>query len=663
MKCISSCIIIFLLLNLISLSSVTFGQDEIEETLLESLDQKSASELLEQLESFQESPIDLNSADLKTLESFPLFSPVLARSIYQERTNHGRFDSWDDFHKRLKISSVLLKRLKSYFIINPVPRKKTDYFQFRSRFEKQIETSDAYQSGTYSGSPWKIYQRLLIFPKSHVYGGLLIEKDPGERQITDHHVGYVETDLIPGVDHCIFGNYRLELGQGLVLWGPYGLSRGSDPIAPVKKRNSRIKGYTSSDENSFLTGLALTKEMHQFRIIGFISRTCLDATPSSDSTVSSLSTSGFHRTESERLKKDMLQETLYGGYMAYQWEWGEIGLTGWSGQYSKSIWKEDSEKNYFNFQGDKNSIIGLNYNLFLKNWNISGETARSQSGGWAWIINHIIDLRKCILALSYRRYDPDFQNPHSHGFGSGDTQNEEGIYIGFSTRIDAKTKCNFYFDIHRDLWRTYLIPVPVSGNDCLVQIERRFSTAISVLVRNRFRKSQVTAEGTTAYGRTIDTIQDKWQDQHRIELRYRPSPSLRFKTRFEAIHLLYPKNQGEIDCSEHIEKGFILFHDINIKTKFRFQVTARWTTFDTDSYDSRIYAYENDLPGVLAIKPLYDQGIRWFLLLRWQPIRSCTISLKYSTTYHDGVTEWGTGSDRVEGDTIRHLGIQADFRF
>ena len=90
-------------------------------------------------------------------------------------------------------------------------------------------------------------------------------------------------------------------------------------------------------------------------------------------------------------------------------------------------------------------------------------------------------------------------------------------------------------------------------------------------------------------------------------------------------------------------------------------MTARWTCFQTGSYDSRIYAYEHDLPGVLTIRPLYGRGIRWFVLIKGKPFRGLTVSFKYSLMTRYGVCSLGSGNDRMEGNKEHQCGIQMDF--
>ena len=50
------------------------------------------------------------------------------------------------------------------------------------------------------------------------------------------------------INKLVLGDYLLEFGQGLVLWSPYGLSKGADAVYPIKKRNNIIKPYTSSTD-------------------------------------------------------------------------------------------------------------------------------------------------------------------------------------------------------------------------------------------------------------------------------------------------------------------------------------------------------------------------------------------------------------------------------
>jgi hypothetical protein len=85
--------------------------------------------------------------------------------------------------------------------------------------------------------------------------------------------------------------------------------------------------------------------------------------------------------------------------------------------------------------------------------------------------------------------------------------------------------------------------------------------------------------------------------------------------------------------------------------------------FETDSYDSRIYEYEDDLPHAFSNPPLYGRGVRWYLILRYEIFSKVSLATKYSQTIKEGVTTIGSGLDEIEGNTQSLLSMQLDVRF
>ena len=61
-----------------------------------------------------------------------------------------------------------------------------------------------------------------------------------------------------------------------------------------------------------------------------------------------------------------------------------------------------------------------------------------------------------------------------------------------------------------------------------------------------------------------------------------------------------------------------------------FRARVRYGLFDTDDYDSRMYIYETDLPGIVRNRMLYDQGSYGFIYVSVRPIRMLNVSAKYS---------------------------------
>ncbi len=639
-----------------------YSQTESEETLLEEQTEAAASELMEYLQSLQMHPLDLNKATLQNLQLIPFLPPLQAKNIIAERSKNGPFPSWLSFQERTKLDEELCVQLKQYFTITEKEEIKQKRIEFRGRLQTEFPRSSGYISGKYPSSPVKAYQRIHFSLNGNTQGGLLIEKDPGENRWNDHIAGFIENDHLLFLSKCLVGNYRVEVGQGLVFWGPYGFSQGADPVAFVKKRSTGTRGYTYADENNFLTGFAVETICQSFNLQIFASSTYLDATSNEDGTVSTLSSSGLHRTESEMNNKNRLKEIVLGMRITKNWSWGTIGFTGYQNQYGNKIKKSDLSEYRFYFQGDKNHVVGIDYDIFVSQLNLSGEIARSRSNGWALVTNCISNLGNSTLVLSYHRFTPDFQNLHSHSFGISPACNEEGFYVGFSGRIASSIRMSFYYNLYKKSWRTYSIPVPTRGNDLFVQFEKKFSPIFNATIRTRLRRGESLEAGETASGIEIDHLQDRIHSQFRFELRFQPSARLRLKNRIETVKVDYPMLHQDISPSNKDETGFLLYYDLLYYPIQDISISARWTTFKTDSYDSRIYIFEDDLPGILLSQSLYLKGIKWYLLLRWEIWEELMISAKFSTTIHKDVDHWGSGYDQIQGTIENQFALQADFQ-
>ncbi len=407
----------------------SFSQIESEETFFEEQTDADASELIEYLQFLQQHPLDLNRVTLQSLQSLLFLSPLQAKMMINERSKGGTFRSWDDFQLRMDMDEDLLRLLQQYFTIPERKKTKQKLIELRCRFQIQSPKSSGYHSGKYSGSPVKTYERMTFSFNANTYGSLLFEKDPGENRWQDHFVGFIEKDQFYFLSKIVIGNYRIEVGQGLVFWGPYGFSKSANPAASVKKRATGIRGYTYADENRYLNGIAFETTYQSFSFMGFISSNYLDATLNEDGTISSLPSSGYHRTESEINHKNRLNEKLAGCRIMKSGSWGTVGFTAYQNHYTNEIKKNDLSRYRFYFQGEKNHVMGLDFDIFINQFNFSGEIARSRSQGWALINNGIMKFGKSSLVLSYRRFEPDFQNLHSNGFGVSPACNEEGFYL------------------------------------------------------------------------------------------------------------------------------------------------------------------------------------------------------------------------------------------
>jgi len=634
-----------------------YAQGEIEEALLENQHEE-ASELLEHLLNLRQHPADLNRISLRTLLTYPFLSPFMVRNLIRDRSVNGPFQSWSDFQKRLDIQEYQLRVLRDYFTISLSHLTQGDPLQFR--WHHQIPFKDL-ENSRYIGSPWKAYQRLTFDSGSHWRMGLLTEKDTGESRWNDHLVGYVEGRNLFHGSRLLVGNFRVETGQGLVLWGPYGLFKGADPASPLKKRPRGILGHSSTEETLYLSGIASEIHARSFRITAFVSSRSLDATLNEDGSVKHIRTTGLHRTVSEMAAMNRLHETLTGGRIEHTWNWGTVGMTGWKAQYSKNIDPNDPVRYYYDFRGDKNHVVGIDADLYLWRINLFSEVARSRSEGWAFIGNSIIDMGRSLLVFSYRHFDPFFQNSRSHSFCTSDVSNEEGFYWGFRYTFSKQTRLSFYYDAYRRPWRTYSIPVPVRGDDLFIQVDQAWSSTVDLTLRARFNRRETMHEGFLNEDLTTSFLRDRQGRVSRIELRYRPMSVLSLKSRFETVALYYPESRGIVSHPATRESGFLFYQDIGFRPQSSVNISVRWIFFDTDSYDSRVYEFEGDVPGVLSIRPLYGKGHRGYIIFRWKIAKNLRFCLKGAVTFNNKAESWHSENYSASNNTHKQINIQFDF--
>jgi hypothetical protein len=92
-------------------------------------------------------------------------------------------------------------------------------------------------------------------------------------------------------------------------------------------------------------------------------------------------------------------------------------------------------------------------------------------------------------------------------------------------------------------------------------------------------------------------------------------------------------------------------------------ITARFAIFDTDGYNSRIYAYENDVLYSFSIPAYYSQGTRFYIIGKYSIGKKVDLWLRYAQTYFTNTTSIGSGLDLINGPTRSDIRAQIRLRF
>ncbi len=665
MKTNNSINLIFAFFFLIILPVSLFGQETITEKLLEEQEESSEqSALLEIILNLQEHPLNLNSVNLQKLEAIPGLPPGLALEIIQYRKKHGPFKSKIELLLVQSVNTEIFEYLQALVYIPSVRPKvvKRNKLSWRSRVSNRSSQPEEVENAGYENSSEKIYNRLRFDINNIIQGGLLLEKDSGESRWDDLRLYYLSMEISKNF-FMLIGNYQLEIGQGLVLWGPYGFSKSAASVYPTKKRERGIKGYSGVDENASFWGGAGTLTAGPFQFIAFFSRNKLDATPVSENEVSGLVQTGFHRTENEKSKKDLISESVFGGRVRYINPEGlSIGVTGYFSAFNKLLYDTDFTRNRFKFRGKENSVLGIDWAWSKDNFILFGEVARSQNGGLALISGAQIDYGSMQLAFLYRDYQKEFQNLHGFGFGdsNGTTQNETGYYTGLKYKLTTTSNLSVYYDIFKHPWSTYFNPQPTEGQEFLAQIEQKLNKQWQLTFRFRSKHGQETQKFADELTRIKPETIAKHKTQWRLQLEYRVSPRVRLRSRFEYVKYRQKRYAFTGDITK--DDGIMMYQEIRLQPKSQLQILGRLSFFETDSYDAAIFQYEHDLPGMVTNQALLGRGNRWYLMVKYKPVKFLQLSVKYSETFHNDLKANDNDPTKIRGKIDRKTGFQIEMK-
>lgn len=572
------------------------------------------------------------------------------RIILKERKRINSFSSISDLKHIDGLHPDIIILLKPFVKIilikttkNSVRKSSKISLKYRSRLLTDLQLRKGFNNNTYQGDNLKSYNRIK-FTYNNFKFGLIGEKDAGEISYVDHYAGFIQYKSSGFLNNILIGDFNFEFGQGLVVWGPYSFSKGNDAITSTTKRARGFTPHLSSEENRFFRGAATTIRTSNFILNSFFSLNNIDASLTENNQISSLSYLGYHRTASELLKKDNIQNRTFGFSISYEnYDFLRLSLLHVISNFNKSF----MDKGEYELSGNKFNFSSVNYELDFQSFSSAGELAYNNSE-FALITNLNYALNNNLeFSLSYRNYSPSYYNLYANGFGEyNNTKNEIGYYLGSKFRTKIGT-FNFYYDIYNSPSESFKSEFPSSGNDLLIYYNGRIfdNTTIELKYKNEIRE-------ISKSGLFLKNLVSEHKQNIRFGISYNIGKNFFGKSRFEFVRYLQHKTS---------EKGFLTFQEIKYKLKSIFILTTRIIFFRTDSYNSRIYEFENDLRGLMTNLPMFGEGFRWYLLLSYRALESLNLHFKYSETYKPNETSLGSGNSEIMGNIDNKISLQIDY--
>ena len=509
----------------------------------------------------------------------------------------------------------------------------------------------------YLGSPDKLFVRYRFRYLNKISVGITGEKDQGEqffrgdqKQGFDYYSAHFYLKDFGRLKALALGDYHFQVGQGLTLWSGLALGKSVD-VSTVKRNPVGIRQYASADENNFLRGgaatFALTEKIH---LSAFYSRKKLDAnvTDTLDNVTnevafSSLQNSGFHRTQSEYENKDAILETHFGGRIEYISSALRIGANGFASRYGGEFNRKLSFYNQFEFASNQNFVAGVDYNYVLRNFNFFGEFSRSQNGGIAYVNGVLLSLdSRLSFTMLHRNYGKEYQNLLSNGLAeSSNSWNEKGIFMGVEAKLNKSFTLTGSMDFFTFPWMRFQVYSPNSGGkEFITQLSYRKSRNFTAYFRYRRQEREVNNSQVES---AIYQLTQEYRTNYRLNVSMKITDYLSLRNRVEVTK--YKKGDTKS------EYGFLAYQDIVFKPKSKsYSFTARYALFDAQSFNARIYAYENDVLYYFHIPAYYKVGSRFYLTARYKYRKKFDFWIRYGVWNYRNEETLLSGLEEIQGN-------------
>jgi hypothetical protein len=646
-----------------------------------------SSDLYESLLQLYTSPLDLNTCTRDELQSTYLLSERQLNSFFDYRTQFGNLLSVYELqavpnfdlptiYKLMAFATVVSENRKLW---NGLNNPTQNYFIFRT--ENLLEQKKGFTPATpdskgvlpqrFLGSPTQWYARYR-YSRSHDFSfGFTIEKDEGEKfnfQPSTRNYGpdflsfHAQVQNRGRLKNLIVGDYQLQIGQGLVFSAGFVLGKGQETVYTTRRPTTGARPHTSVVEGGFFRGISATFNLSKrLELTAMYSRIRRDGTVNDDNTtetsddfVSSILSSGLHRTPNEAEKKAQVLENSIGVHLLYKVARGQFGATILNTTFDRNLQKKPTYYNTYDFNGSNNLMLGLHGNYLFKNYNIFGEVARSQSGGVGAVAGALTSFSKRLDgSLLFRHYAPSFQGFYANAFGENSRNvNETGLYLGAKYLIYKKMNVGGYIDLYRFPFYKYLVnKQPTTGFDYLLQGTYTPNKQLTFYVI--FREEHKEKDLPSRLSKKKETVGTARRNLV-LNVEYNARRVWSFRTRLQGGTFKYDGFEAS--------KGFLLLQDVNADWG-KFSVNGRLALFNTDDYDSRQYVAERDVLYAVSLPAFYDYGYRNYLLIQYSPTRKIDLWLRAAQTTQPKKDALSSYVDEIKGSTRTEIKAQIRYKF
>jgi len=636
---------------------------------------------LQEMAQFLKNPVNLNTADEVILKDLKMLSAIQIQSLISYRTLMGKLLNVYELQAIPGWNVQTIRKVRPYitvsnevkFIESIGARLRGGEHSILLRGTQVLERSRGYlidsssAKNFYPGSPQKILFRYKYVYKNLLQYGIVAEKDAGEQFFKGHqksgfdfysaHIFLRELGIVKSL---ALGDFTVNMGQGLTQWQSLAFKKGPD-ITATKRQSAVLRPYNSAGEINFHRGVGITIGKNNWEATIFGSFRKLDAnfiaadSLTNEDIISSLQTSGYHRTQSEAEDKGVQQQIAFGGNIAFQFGKLHVGVNGIQYQFRYPLQKGDEPYNKFALSGKAFGNYSVDYSYTFKNMHFFGELATTGKKGLAFVNGLLISVSPNVdMSFFYRNISKEYQSLYTNSFTESTyPTNEKGFFSGISLRPAQQWQIDAYVDLYKFPWLKFGVNAPTTGSDYFIQVTYRPNRQLEIYSRyKRESKAYNVINPDYVLYPVINVPRQNW----RVQYSYKINQQFTFRNRAEMVWF---SKKGP-DPSQ----GFLIYADVIYKPMLKpFSANVRLQYFQTDDYNSRLYAYENDVLYSFSIPVFYEKGYRWYVNMNYDITRKLTVWARIAQTISPERMSIGSGLDEIKGNQKTEIKLQLLYKF
>ncbi len=636
---------------------------------------------LQQLQQFIKNPINLNTADAVILKELLILTPLQVQSLISYRSLFGNFIDIYELQAIPYWDVATIEKLRPFIsvsteadLLNSVQQRLSGgrhsiLARVTQVLEKQkgFAVDPAVATNYYPGSPQRYFFRYKYQYKNLLQYGLVGEKDAGEdffkggqKKGFDFYSVHFFARNIGIIKSLALGDFTINMGQGLTQWQNLAFKKSPDVIN-IKRQLAVLRPYNSAGEINFHRGFGITVAKKNIEATAFVSYKKIDANLAGDTLnnddffVSSLQTSGLHRTKSELANKGVQRQLAYGGNIAWNKNRVHLGINTIQYNFKLPINKQDDPYNLYALSGKSLGNSSIDYSYTYRNVHLFGELAATNKLDKAFVNGMLVSVDARVdLSFMYRNISKKYQSLYSNAFTESTfPTNEQGFYSGISIRPNNYWRIDAYADFYKFPWLRFQVDAPSTGTDYLIQATYKPNKQLEIYTRYR---SESKARNFNPEELRISPVAPRPRQNFRGQISYKLNTELTLRNRIE-LTWFDRKGMGK-------QNGFLSYVDFIYKPMMKkYAGNIRLLYFETDGYDSRMYAYENDVLYSFSIPVLYDKGYRYYANINYDVNKKCTLWLRWAQTIFRNRQTVGSGLDEIAGNKRTEIKVQMQYVF